>query len=121
MPTENTVNAFVQLVEAGDYVGALERFYHPEASMQENNDLPRVGQVALIQHERGIMAAFTTIIGKLVGDPLIRGDMVAIRWHFAFTAPNGAALELDEIALQNWRGDRITEEKFFYDPKQIGR
>lgn len=121
MPSENTVNTFVQLVETGDYIGALERFYHLNASMQENNEAPRVGRDALIQHERQIMGAFTAITGKSVAEPLIRGDMVAIRWHFAFTAPNGAALELDEIALQTWRGDRIAEEKFFYDPKQIGR
>ena len=120
MPNEKTVNDFIRLVEAGDYIGALEHFYHPDASMQENNDPPRVGREILIQHERQVMGAFAGIVGTCVAKPLIRDDTVAIRWRFAFTAPNGAALTLDEIALQTWRGDRIAEEKFFYDPKQIG-
>ena len=25
----------------------------------------------------------------------------------------------EEVALQTWRGERIVEERFFYDPKQL--
>jgi ketosteroid isomerase-like protein len=121
MPHENTVQAFIALVQAGDYIGALEQFYYPDASMQENNDPPRIGRDTLIQHERQVMSLFSNIVGKCDGEPLVRGDTVAIRWRFAFTAPDGGSLSLDEIALQTWRGDRIAEEKFFYDPKQLGR
>jgi hypothetical protein len=32
MPSGQTVEAFVALVEAGDYVGAIENFYAPDAS-----------------------------------------------------------------------------------------
>jgi hypothetical protein len=26
---------------------------------------------------------------------------------------------MDELAYQRWQGDRIVEEKFFYDPRQL--
>jgi hypothetical protein len=26
---------------------------------------------------------------------------------------------MDELALQRWRGDRIVEERFYYDPAQL--
>ena len=32
MPSRPTVEAFVKLVEAGDYVGAIEQFYAADAS-----------------------------------------------------------------------------------------
>ncbi|PMW26743.1 polyketide cyclase, partial [Pseudomonas sp. MPR-E5] len=28
---------------------------------------------------------------------------------------------LEEIAWQTWQGDKLIEERFFYDPKQVGR
>ena len=36
MPDRDRVQAFVAAVEAGRYVEAIEDFYHPDASMQDN-------------------------------------------------------------------------------------
>jgi len=121
MPAQATVEAFLSHVESGDYVGAIEQFYHPDASMQENNDAPRRGRDLLVAHERQVMRSVTSIVAKRLAPALVNGDQVAIRWSFAFTLPNGAHLTLDEIAFQTWRGERIAEEKFFYDPKQMAR
>jgi len=48
MPSNSTVEALMTQVESGDYVGAIENFYHADASMQENNDPPRVGRDILV-------------------------------------------------------------------------
>ena len=119
MPSPATVDAFVSLVEAGDFVGAIERFYAPEASMQENDEPPRLGRDVLVEHERGLMAAFSGITAKKLGPAMVEGDRAVIRWVFEFTAQDGAKIMLDEIAWQTWRGDKIVEEKFYYDPKQV--
>lgn len=121
MPSEAIVETFVALVESGDYVGAIEQYYHPDASMQENNDDPRRGRELLVAHERKAMASVKSIVARRLAPPLIRGDQVAVRWEFVFTLPNDASFRLEEIAFQTWRGERIGEEKFFYDPKQMGR
>jgi hypothetical protein len=42
-----------------------------------------------------------------------------IHWVFEFTARDGAAIRLDELALQRWQGDRIAQERFYYDPIQM--
>ena len=56
-----------------------------------------------------------------VKDLLIDGDKVMIRWRFTFTPPNGSPMVMEELALQRWVGDQITEERFFYDPRQTRR
>jgi hypothetical protein len=119
MPSQEIVNRFVATVVGGDYVGAIERFYTAGASMQENQDPPRVGRERLVSHEQGIMRLFQSIACEIVGLPLIAGDQVAIQWRFAFTPPDGDTRTLQEVAWQRWDGDRIAEETFFYDPKQI--
>jgi hypothetical protein len=119
MPSQEIVDRFVATVVGGDYVGAIERFYTAGASMQENQDAPRVGREGLVRHERGIMSLFQSITCEIVGPPLIAGDRVAIQWRFAFTLPAGKTRTLQEVAWQRWEGDRIVEETFFYDPRQI--
>lgn len=121
MPSEATVEAFMSTVESGDYVGAIEQYYHSDAFMQENNDEPRRGRDHLVAHERQVMGSVPSIVAKRLAPALIRGDTVVVRWSFTFTLPNGAHMALDEVAFQTWRGERILEEKFFYDPKQMGR
>ncbi|GGC75081.1 nuclear transport factor 2 family protein [Chelatococcus reniformis] len=121
MPTHETVETFMAAVESGDYIGAIERFYDPAASMQENNDPPRAGRDLLVEGERKVMGAFKSIVARRLAPPLIGAELVAIRWAFVFTPFEGPPFELDEIAFQTWRGERIVEEKFFYDPKQMGR
>ena len=38
MPSRATVEAFASLVEAGDYVGAIEQFYAPDASTRDGRE-----------------------------------------------------------------------------------
>jgi hypothetical protein len=121
MPSTHTVENFVSLVEAGQFIEALERFYLEDASMRENTDPPRVGLPILIEAERRVMAASTSIAGRHVGPVFIDGDKVAIRWFFEFTGEAGETRTLDEITWQRWQGEKIAEEQFFYDPKQLGR
>jgi len=121
MPSRDTVDRFVALVESGDYLGAIERFYVEDASMRENNDPPRAGRAVLMDGERAVMAAFKSITANRVGPVVVDGYQVGIRWCFTFAPFDGPAGRLEEIAWQRWRGEQIVEETFFYDPKQVGR
>jgi len=119
MPSRQTVEAFVALVEAGDYVGAIEKFYAPDASTRENNDAPVVGRDVLMAKERGVMAAFSQIDALRIGPSPIDGDATATRWRFTFTGMDGTVRVLEETSWQTWRDEQLIEERFFYDPKQM--
>ncbi|MBC9876967.1 nuclear transport factor 2 family protein [Bradyrhizobium sp. INPA01-394B] len=120
MPGREIVEAFAQRLEAGDFVEAIEHFYAPDAATYENNDAPVVGRDRLAAKERGVLAAFREVKAVRVGPSLIEGDHVATRWSFSFTNAEGVTHTLDEIAWQTWRGDQLIEERFYYDPKQLG-
>lgn len=119
MPSREIVEAFAARLEAGDFVGAIEQFYTPEAVTYENTAAPVVGRDKLIAKERGVLAAFQKVEASRIGPSLIEGDTVATRWKFTFTSPHGDTRTLDEIAWQTWRGDKLVEERFYYDPKQV--
>jgi ketosteroid isomerase-like protein len=119
MPSRERVAALIARVEQGKYVEALQEFYADDATMQENGNSPRAGLKALVEHERGVMAAFKEIRTLPVKTLLVDGDHVTIQWVFEFTRPDGTRFRMDELALQRWRGDRVVEERFYYDPAQL--
>ena len=118
MPSRERVLALVAMVEQGKYVEAIEEFYTPDATMQENNDPPRGGREVLVAAERKVLAGLKSMRTEPGSSFLLDGDRVVIHWHFVFVRPDGKRFRMEELALQRWRGDRVSEERFFYDPEQ---
>ena len=118
MPNRDTVKAFIALVERGQYVEAIEEFYTEDASMQENMLPSRRGRQTLIEGERQVLASVREIRTRPVETYFVEGDRVVINWIFDFVLLYGSTFSQNELALQRWAGDRIVEERFYYDPAQ---
>ena len=119
MPDRNILEAFIATVESGRHDEAIERYYTADASMQENLDPARVGRDGLVARERAVMAAFKSIGTACVRPVFVEGNHTVIRWRFEFERADGGKVRMDELAYQRWDGDKITEERFYYDPKQL--
>jgi ketosteroid isomerase-like protein len=119
MPTPDTLNRFIARVESGAHVEAIEEFYAEDASMQENHLPPRVGRDVLVANEQRALASVVSVHSECVHPVFVNGDTVVIRWIFRFTRPDGHVREMEELAYQEWRGERIWRERFFYDPAQF--
>ena len=119
MPSLATLQAFADTVEANDHVGAILRFYAPDASTRENDNPPLRGRDALAEKERQMLARVAGVTTKRLGPLLLDGDHTAIRWRFEFTGKDGSKRVMEEIAWQTWRGEELVEEHFFYDPGML--
>lgn len=118
MPSRARLDEFIAVVEANDHVGAIERYYTEDAAMQENATPPRVGRDTLVAHERAVLSRMSAVTSKCVSS-VVEGDRVAIHWNFVLTEKSGVVRRFDEIAFQEWRGDKIFRERFFYDPTKV--
>ena len=121
MPSQQTLDRFIARVEENAHVEAIEEFYTPNASMQENDAPPRVGRDTLVAHEAKALARAASVKSDCVRPVLVNGDHVVIRWIFEFTWKDGTVGRIEELAWQRWDGERIVQEQFFYDPKQFER
>ena len=117
MPSRSSVEAFVAQVLSEDHVGAIRDWYAKDASMQENGQPPRVGRETLMESERKALARAASVKTELLDPVVIDGDRVAIHWRFTFALKDGGARVIDEIAWQEWRGEQVCRERFFYDPR----
>jgi hypothetical protein len=119
VPDQAALESFIALVECNEHVRAIEDFYTPDASMQENLDEPRKGRDGLALREAAFLKLWSKVESRCVRPAFHSGDHVVIRWNFEFTAPDGSTRKMDELAYQRWQGNKIAEERFYYDPKQM--
>lgn len=119
MPSAEKLKAFIERVEGGAHANVIEEFYTPGASMQENEHPPRVGRDVLIENERKILARARSVRSRSIAPVFTSGDLVVIRWVFEFEWLDGSTTRLEELAYQRWEGERIAQEKFFFDPSQM--
>ena len=119
MPSRDTLQAFADTVEANDHVGAILRFYAPDASTRENDNPPLIGREKLAEKESKVLASVAGVKTTRLGPLLLDGDHSAIRWRFEFTGKDGKVRTMEEVAWQTWRGEQLIEERFFYDPQQM--
>jgi ketosteroid isomerase-like protein len=119
MPTTVTLERFIVLVEQNAHADAIEAFYAPNASMQENQSAPRVGRDNLVANERRVLARAKRVFSKCIRPVFVSGDRVVIRWVFEFQWLDGTVTRMEELAYQRWEDERIVEEQFFYDPAQV--
>jgi len=109
---------FVARVEENAHAEALEEFHTADATMQENQGVPRVGRDAHVANERRVLARAKALTSKRIGPVFVRGDHVVIRWLFRFEWMDGTVTEMEDLAYPRSEGERIAEETFFYDPAQ---
>ncbi|MEN2400865.1 nuclear transport factor 2 family protein [Flavobacterium sp. MC2016-06] len=117
MPKLETIEKFISMVESNEHDKAIEKFYTEDASMQENQSPQRVGRNLLVANEQNVLAKVKSLFSKCIRPVFINEDLVVIQWYFKFEWKDGTVSEIEEIAYQNWEGEFIKKEKFFYDPK----
>ena len=119
MPSLATLQAFAAAVESNDHVGAIQKFYAPDAQTRDNDGPWRVGRDTLAERERGFLALMASVKTTRLAPLLLDGDQSAICWRFDFTGKDGKVRTIEEVAWQTWRGEQLIEERFFFDPQQM--
>lgn len=119
MPTPSTLERFIARVESNAHAEAIEEFYAEDGQMRENQAAPRVGRSGLVAHEKAVLQRARSVESVCIRPVLVNGPVVVIRWIFRFQWLDGSRTQLEELAYQRWRGERIVEEQFFYDPAQL--
>lgn len=118
MPTLETLERFIALVESNAHIEACEEFYTVDSTMQENQSPPRVGREAHVNNEHMVFSRAKSVSSTCVRPVFVHGDKVVIRWVFRFDWLDGTTTQMEELAYQRWEGERIAQETFFYDPAQ---
>ena len=120
MPKSETLKDFIALVETNKHVEAVERFYNANATLQDNQ-LPETirNKATQIQNEKNLLLRIDKMFSECLRPYFIQDNYVVIKWHFIFEFKDNTFIDIEEIAYQQWNGEQIEKEQFFFDPKQF--
>lgn len=105
-------------INQGRIIEAMNEFYAPDVSMQENANPPTVGREANIERERQFLAQVgqwkgSTVKALGVGDGVTFAEVI-----LEFVSTQGQDVRLEQVSVQRWRDGRIVHERFYYDSGQ---
>ena len=108
----------ISLVENGQMLEAMNRYYAENVAMQENVSPPTVGFAENYAREQAFYGSLKELRFSLVS-VVVEGDRAAINWVVDYTTADGTQYRMDEIAIQTWRGGKIVQERYVYDTASL--
>jgi len=115
MPTKQRVEEFIAAVMTNKHDEAIAAFYTEDATLQEPGAEPRGGLAQLVAGEKAMLASLASVDTHRPDFVSVDGDHVAIHWVMDFVNKEGKRRTVSEVTIQEWRGDKICRERFFYD------
>jgi hypothetical protein len=103
-----------QLVLTGNAMEAFEKFYHPEISMQENENAPTHGKEANRQREIDFFNNITEFRGAEVKGIALNDNLSTVIWHYDYTHKEWGIRNYTQVSVQHWKDGLIIKEQFFY-------
>ena len=119
MPSVKIIEKFINSVEQEPHDVVIEQFYTDNASIQENQNEPRIGKENLIENEQRMLSKVLKVHSKCIRPIFQNENRIIIKWKFKFEWKDNTVSEIEELAYQEWEGEKIRREQFFYDPKQF--
>jgi ketosteroid isomerase-like protein len=113
MGIQDSVQAVIDGILAGDILGTFDRWYADDVVMSENGLDERVGKAANRAYEEAFVNG-VEFHGAEVGAVLVDGDRAAVEWTFDLTPKGGERVQQRQVALQEWRDGRIARETFYH-------
>ena len=108
----------ISLVESGQMLEAITKYYGENIAMQENVSPPTVGFAENYAREAAFYGSLKALKFNLVS-VVVEGDRAAINWVFDYTTADGKQYRMDEIAIQTWRDGKIVHERYIYDTASL--
>src|SRR4051812_43457597 len=102
-------------VAQGDILGAFDKFYAENVTMQENSDEPTAGKAANRKREEDFVASVDQIHSVKVLSSAVNGDTSFGEWEFDATYKGGARVKLTQVAVRRWKNGQIVQERFYYN------
>ncbi len=102
-------------IAKGDILGAFDRFYADNVSMQENADEPFVGKAANRKRQEEFLASVEQFHSATLLASAVNGDTTFTEWELDATYKGGARIKMAEVAVRHWENGQIVQERFYYN------
>ena len=109
------INHITSMILEGQALDAFDTYYHDEVIMQENNNEPVAGKAANRQREEEFFGAITEFRGAKPLKVTAGENTTMVEWHFDYTHKDWGVRNFTQVAVQEWKDEKIINERFYYN------
>ncbi len=110
------VDGLNNMILEGRFIDAFEKYYHEDVQMQENQHEARLGKDANREFEKAFMESVEEVHSISLGHVAVGDDGSSMcEWEMDVSFKDGTRKHLEEVAVQEWQGDKIISEHFYYN------
>jgi len=116
MSYANKANEVYQMINQGQLLEAFDQYYRENVVMQELGEAPRKGKVLNRQYEEAFLGNIQEVHGAAVNSIATNEEsaVVMIESWIDVTFKDGNRVKLEQVAVQQWEGEFIVNEKFYH-------
>jgi len=110
-------DAMCALIEGGETVVAIERYYAEDVTVFENRVLARAGRARCMEYERAELAKQPRppdikILRRAFDETSQTGFL---EYRIRFAGRNGRPMRLEEVSVQQWSRGKVDIERYYYE------
>jgi len=109
------VNELNQFMATGRIIDAMNEFYDPNVTMQENAKAPTVGLAANIEREKQFLSFVKDWKGYAVKSLAVGDEVSFIESTIDFISIEDQPVHMEQVSVARWKNGRIVSERFYYD------
>ncbi len=114
MNLKDLVEDLNSMILKGHIMEAIERYYHEDVVMQENEQTPTAGKAANREREREWLANVIEFRGAEVKAVAAGDNVTMVEWFFDYTHKEWGKKTYHQVAVQRWKDGKIIHERFYY-------
>ncbi|MFN0102784.1 MAG: SnoaL-like domain-containing protein [Bryobacteraceae bacterium] len=115
MTTQELDHALNQQVLAGDIMGAFDKYYAEDVTMQENSAEPTIGKAANRERELEFVGSIAEFHGASVLASAANGNTSFSEWEMDVTFQGGFRVKLAQVCVRSWKDGQVVRERFYYN------
>ncbi len=104
-----------EYIKSGRIMEAMNEFYAPDLTMQENAKPPTHGLAANIEREKQFLSQVKQWKGYTVKAIGFANDVSLVESRMEFVNTAGQSVTLEQVSVQRWKNGKIVNERFYYD------
>ena len=110
----DNISTINDMILQGQALEAFDQFYHDDVVMQENDQPEVIGKAINRQREEDFFGAITEFRGAKPLKVTVGENTTMVEWHFDYTHKEWGERNYTQIAVQEWKDNKIVKEKFYY-------
>lgn len=115
MSIQARAEALQEYIKSGRILEAMNEFYAPDLTMQENAKPPTAGLAANIEREKQFLAQVKQWKGYTVKALAFAHDVSIVENKIEFVNTAGQNVAMEQVSVQRWKNGKIVNERFYYD------